>query len=209
MTTPLVITYSKSVELNTECHKYNQSLIFSSSVSLHQQKPNECHFTCFVTTRATNITHTDNSLTSHNAQSPLKMFSLQFDKFIRTLDSYPPIISLGDFTVINRTLFISVSTLRHISVSTLRHISVSTLRHISVSTLRHTSVSTLRHISVSTLRYISVSTLRHILVFILLFHAPGATFRWKLTAHKVYSRLFVCRLSSLRIIRARLCVADD
>ena len=185
MTTPLVITYSKSVELNTECHKYNQSLIFSSSVSLHQQKPNECHFTCFVTTRATNITHTDNSLTSHNAQSPLKMFSLQFDKFIRTLDSYPPIISLGDFTVINRTLFISVSTLRHISVSTLRHISVSTLR------------------------YISVSTLRHILVFILLFHAPGATFRWKLTAHKVYSRLFVCRLSSLRIIRARLCVADD
>jgi hypothetical protein len=115
----------------------------------------------FITPRATRITHINNSLNSRNAQSPPKVFSLQFDKFIRTLDSYPPIISLGDFTVINRTLFISVS------------------------------------------------TVCHILVFVFFFRAPGATFTWQLTAHKVYSRLFLCRLSGLRIIRARLYVADD
>ena len=114
----------------------------------------------FVTPRATRITRIDNSLKSRNAQSPPKVFSLQFDKFIRTLDSFPPIISLGDFTVINRALFISVS------------------------------------------------TVCRRLEFVTLLHAPGATFTWKPTAYKVYSRLFVCRLSGLRIIRARLCVAD-
>lgn len=34
-----------------------------------------------------------------------------FDNFLRTLDSFPPEISLGDFTVINRALFISLGTM--------------------------------------------------------------------------------------------------
>ncbi|XP_023713960.1 gustatory and odorant receptor 24-like [Cryptotermes secundus] len=40
-----------------------------------------------------------------------KAVQKEFDKFLKTMDIFPPVVSLGDFTVINRTLFISLGTM--------------------------------------------------------------------------------------------------